>query len=166
MASPTPHRNIRPALQPTEIRTSDAISKTEIKSPPLEIPPGIEETRIKVLEIVAEFTGYPQEFIEMDADMEGELGIDSIKQAEIMAEIRSTFALPVDEEFQLRDHPTLAHILVYISSLNEVPTTQKSDSATQLALDEYVSNEDISMAANVVKSHSDEETLSKFFQSW
>ena len=31
--------------------------------------------------------------------MEGELGIDSIKQAEIMAEIRDRFSLPIDEDF-------------------------------------------------------------------
>ena len=34
--------------------------------------------------------------------MEGELGIDSIKQAEIMADLRSKFGLAVDEPFQLR----------------------------------------------------------------
>ena len=43
-----------------------------------------------------------------------------------MAEIRSSFALPLDEEFQLRDHPTLAHILVYISSMNGVQTNLDS----------------------------------------
>ena len=59
-------------------------------------------------------TGYPADFIEMDQDLEGELGIDTVKQAEIMAEIRDHFALPVDEDFVLSDHPTLNHFTAYI----------------------------------------------------
>ena len=50
----------------------------------------------------------------MDQDLEGELGIDTVKQAEIMAEIRDHFALPVDEDFVLSDHPTLNHFTAYI----------------------------------------------------
>ncbi len=72
-----------------------------------------------VVSVVVDHTGYPAEFLEMDADMEGELGIDSIKQAEIMAELREQFSLPVDEEFQLRDHPTLGHVISYISSFSK-----------------------------------------------
>ncbi|DAC08705.1 MAG TPA: hypothetical protein D7H88_02720, partial [Candidatus Poseidoniales archaeon] len=59
-------------------------------------------------------TGYPADFIEMDQDLEGELGIDTVKQAEIMAEIRDRFRLPVDEDFVLADHPTLNHFTAYI----------------------------------------------------
>ena len=72
-----------------------------------------------VLEIVSESTGYPEEFIEFDADMEGELGIDSIKQAEIMSEIRDRYSLPLDESFQLRDHPTIGHVIRYIDSFTD-----------------------------------------------
>ena len=49
--------------------------------------------------------------------MEGELGIDTVKQAEIMAEIRERFALPVDEEFVLSDYPTLNHMIGYIKRM-------------------------------------------------
>ena len=72
-----------------------------------------------MLEIVSESTGYPEEFIEFDADMEGELGIDSIKQAEIMSEIRDRYSLPLDESFQLRDHPTIGHVIRYIGSFTD-----------------------------------------------
>ena len=67
---------------------------------------------------MANHTGYPAEFLEMDADMEGELGIDSIKQAEIMADLREQFDIPLDEEFQLRDYPTLGHVISYIASFS------------------------------------------------
>ena len=67
-----------------------------------------------LVEVVVDHTGYPADFIEMDQDLEGELGIDTVKQAEIMAEIRDRFSLPVDEDFVLADHPTLNHFTAYI----------------------------------------------------
>ena len=50
----------------------------------------------------------------MDQDLEGELGIDTVKQAEIMGDVREIFSLPVDEDFVLSDHPTLNHFVSYI----------------------------------------------------
>ncbi|RJU81478.1 MAG: acyltransferase domain-containing protein [Candidatus Poseidoniales archaeon] len=72
------------------------------------------EIETRLIEVVVKHTGYPADFIEMDQDLEGELGIDTVKQAEIMAEVRDIFALPVDEDFILSDHPTLNHFTAYI----------------------------------------------------
>ncbi|MDE0707398.1 MAG: beta-ketoacyl synthase N-terminal-like domain-containing protein, partial [Candidatus Poseidoniales archaeon] len=68
----------------------------------------------KVIEIVVKHTGYPADFIELDQDLEGELGIDTVKQAEIMAELRDFYGLPVDESFVLSEHPTLNHMIAYL----------------------------------------------------
>ena len=46
----------------------------------------------KVVEVVVKHTGYPADFVELDQDLEGELGIDTVKQAEIMADIRDVFS--------------------------------------------------------------------------
>ena len=70
-----------------------------------------------VVEVVVHHTGYPADFIELDQDLEGELGIDTVKQAEIMADIRDRFSLPVDEDFVLADHPTLNHMMGYIQRM-------------------------------------------------
>ena len=67
-----------------------------------------------LVEVVVKHTGYPADFIEMDQDLEGELGIDTVKQAEIMVDVREIFNLPVDEDFLLSDHPTLNHFVAYI----------------------------------------------------
>ena len=64
-----------------------------------------------MVDVVVEHTGYPADFIELDQDLEGELGIDTVKQAEIMADIRTKFSLPVDEDFVLSDYPTLNHMI-------------------------------------------------------
>ena len=42
----------------------------------------------KVLEIVAEKTGYPEDMLEMDLDLEADLGVDTVKQAETFAAVR------------------------------------------------------------------------------
>ena len=70
-----------------------------------------------VVAVVVEHTGYPADFIELDQDLEGELGIDTVKQAEIMADIRDKFSLPIDEDFVLADHPTLNHMIGYIQRM-------------------------------------------------
>ncbi len=50
--------------------------------------------------LIAEKTGYPSDMLEDDMDLEGELGVDSIKQVEILSSLRDQFpSLPeVDPE--------------------------------------------------------------------
>ena len=79
---------------------------------------GNEAIESKLIDVVVKHTGYPADFIEMDQDLEGELGIDTVKQAEIMAEVRDIFSLPVDEDFVLSDHPTLNHFTAYIMKMS------------------------------------------------
>ena len=79
----------------------------------------------KVVEVVVKHTGYHEDFIELDQDLEGELGIDTVKQAEIMAELRDFYGLPVDESFVLSEHPTLNHMIAYLGQgEGEVPTVE------------------------------------------
>jgi acyl carrier protein len=75
------------------------------------------EIQPKLIGVVVKHTGYPEDFIEMDQDLEGELGIDTVKQAEIMGDVREIFSLPVDEDFILSDHPTLNHFVSYIEKM-------------------------------------------------
>ena len=95
-AEPTPE----PVAEPTPQKTVATISDTEMTQ--------------QVIDVVVKHTGYPADFIELDQDLEGELGIDTVKQAEIMVDIRTLFALPVDEDFLLSEHPTLNHMIGYI----------------------------------------------------
>jgi hypothetical protein len=66
---------------------------------------------VRVLEIVAEKTGYPTEMLDLDLDLESDLGIDTVKQAETFAAVRAAFNIPRDENLKLRDFPTLAHVI-------------------------------------------------------
>ena len=72
-----------------------------------------------VIDVVVTHTGYPADFVELDQDLEGELGIDTVKQAEIMADIRHKFDLPIDEDFVLSDYPTINHMIGYIHKMKD-----------------------------------------------
>ena len=70
--------------------------------------------RQKVLEIVAGMTGYPADMLDMDLDLEADLGIDTVKQAEIFAGLRESYSIPRDETLQLKDFPTLNHAVGFV----------------------------------------------------
>ena len=89
-------------------------SVVEATKPVVQASGDVSEIQPKLIAVVVKHTGYPEDFIEMDQDLEGELGIDTVKQAEIMGDVREIFSLPVDEDFVLSDHPTLNHFVDYI----------------------------------------------------
>jgi acyl carrier protein/NADP-dependent 3-hydroxy acid dehydrogenase YdfG len=53
-----------------------------------------------LLGIVAERTGYPTDMLGLDADLEADLGIDSIKRVEILGALRKTLPAPIAEAMQ------------------------------------------------------------------
>jgi acyl transferase domain-containing protein/acyl carrier protein/NAD(P)-dependent dehydrogenase (short-subunit alcohol dehydrogenase family) len=67
----------------------------------------------KVLEIVAEKTGYPKDMLDLDLDLEADLGVDTVKQAEMFASVRAAYNIPREENLKLRDFPTLAHVIQF-----------------------------------------------------
>ena len=52
----------------------------------------------RCLPIVAEKTGYPQDMLELDLDLEADLGIDTVKQAETFQAIREAYDIPFRKE--------------------------------------------------------------------
>ena len=47
--------------------------------------------------IVAELTGYPPELLDLDLDLEADLGVDTVKQAEVFAAVRERFGVERDD---------------------------------------------------------------------
>ena len=68
-----------------------------------------------MLAIVAEQTGYPPDLLDMDLDLEADLGIDTVKQAEVFATIRETYGIAFDDTLKLRDYPTLNHVVGFVN---------------------------------------------------
>ena len=59
----------------------------------------------RVLALVAEKTGYPMDMLDLDLDLEADLGVDTVKQAEVFATIREAYGIPRDDNIKLRDFP-------------------------------------------------------------
>ncbi|MBW2734057.1 MAG: SDR family NAD(P)-dependent oxidoreductase, partial [Deltaproteobacteria bacterium] len=68
----------------------------------------------KVMEIIAEQTGYPVDMLDPELDLEADLGIDTVKQAETFAAVRDTFEIERDDKLQLRDFPTVNHVVEFV----------------------------------------------------
>jgi hypothetical protein len=69
--------------------------QTLAPSPAPAVAPGA-DLQGALLELISERTGYPEELIELDLDLEADLSVDSIKRAEIAGEIVTRLGLPVD----------------------------------------------------------------------
>ena len=52
-----------------------------------------EEVQATMVNFVVDQTGYPAEMVELDADLEADLGIDSIKKAQLIGELAENFQL-------------------------------------------------------------------------
>ena len=59
-------------------------------------------------------TGYPTELLDLDLDLEADLGVDTVKQAEVFAAVRARFGVDRDDNLKLRDFPTLTHVIGWI----------------------------------------------------
>ena len=100
------------ATPPASPSGAVATTPAAVEAPPLAAV-SLESIKAKVLEIVAEKTGYPPEMLDLDLDLEADLGIDTVKQAEMFAAVRAAYNIPRDENMKLRDFPTLAHVIQF-----------------------------------------------------
>jgi acyl transferase domain-containing protein/acyl carrier protein/NAD(P)-dependent dehydrogenase (short-subunit alcohol dehydrogenase family) len=75
------------------------------------------ELEIFLINFVVEQTGYPPEIVELDADLEADLGIDSIRKAQLFGEIGQKYGLTADDSVSLDDFRTLRHLLEYMLPL-------------------------------------------------
>ncbi len=64
--------------------------------------------------MVSEKTGYPPDMLDLDLDLEADLGIDTVKQAELFAAIRTHYGIPRREDLRLSDYNTLAKTIQFV----------------------------------------------------
>jgi acyl transferase domain-containing protein/NADP-dependent 3-hydroxy acid dehydrogenase YdfG/acyl carrier protein len=96
--------------------TPEPTSAPEQQPEPASVQLNTPDVRAAVVEIVAELTGYPTELLDPDLDLEADLGVDTVKQAEVFASVRAKFGIERDETLKLRDFPTLNHVIGWIES--------------------------------------------------
>jgi len=109
-----PQTRVEPVAEPImalEIAEPEVIEQ-EVIEPEVELDEAA--VRDALLALVAEKTGYPADMLELDLDLEADLGVDTVKQAEIFASIRETYSIPRDDTLKLRDFPTLQHVIGFV----------------------------------------------------
>ena len=57
--------------------------------------------------------------IELDADLEADLGIDSIKKAQLFGELQEYFDITPTDDLTLDDFPTLRHVMNFLAARTE-----------------------------------------------
>ncbi len=85
-----------------------------------------------VVGIVSGLTGYPPDLLDVDLDLEADLGVDTVKQAEIFAAIRGHYGVERDDTLKLRDFPTLNHVVGWIrdkTGAGAIPKKAPGDAA-------------------------------------
>jgi len=108
-----------------EVIAPKSVELPEIKT---EAPEELSSERIqqKLVEIVAEKTGYPAEVLDMEAHLESGLGIDSIKRVQILSALQKEYAVLKDlDSAVLAKMNTLKEIIEYSNNFlnNEKPST-------------------------------------------
>ncbi len=102
----------------------DTIPTPEVETPEVET---VESSAVDtsnlgqtMLEITSEKTGYPVEMLEMDMDMEADLGIDSIKRVEIMGALQEAYPdLPKPDNLEeISELRTIGQIVDYLQTLS------------------------------------------------
>ena len=85
----------------------------------------VEDLTKTLLEIVAEKTGYPAEMLDLEMDLEADLGIDSIKRVEILGAMEDRVpGMPQVETETLAELRTLEEIVSMMSSVRSTSISQ------------------------------------------
>ncbi len=95
-------------------QTSAAVSPVAASPQGVPNAVAVDRVRERVLELVVEKTGYPKDMLDLDLDLEADLGVDTVKQAEMFAAIREIYNIPRDDSRKLRDYPTLSHVIRFV----------------------------------------------------
>src|SRR5205807_3736086 len=95
----------KPVAPPAE--TSSVVAS----SPKIRAEDAVKE---RILALAVEKTGYPADMLDLDLDLEADLGVDTVKQAEMFAAIRETYNIARDPNLKLRDFPTLARVIQFV----------------------------------------------------
>ncbi|WP_230470482.1 type I polyketide synthase [Lujinxingia vulgaris] len=103
------------------VRTEEADRVPGVRSEAADRVPGVRadvnraSIDAELMRVLCEQTGYEAEEIEVDYELEADLGVDTVKQAEIMAQVRELYGLERDESFRLSEYPTLRRMGDYVA---------------------------------------------------
>ncbi len=136
VAAPAP---VTPAVTPVAQPAPQATEATQaaaapVAAPVVAKPVALDEATVmkEVVAMVAEKTGYPEDMLDIDLDMEADLGIDTVKQAELFASLREHYGIAQQDGIQLKDYPTIRHCINF--ALNNAGGASAAQPAPQVTV--------------------------------
>ena len=119
-----------PAAAPVQTVTAPVQAAPAVSAAPAK---KLDEATVteEIVNLISEKTGYPKDMLELDLDMEADLGIDTVKQAELFAAMREMYNLPQAEGIQLKDYPTIRHCINYALSASKAAAAPAAEPAPQ-----------------------------------
>jgi malonyl CoA-acyl carrier protein transacylase len=99
---------------PVSAPTVPAAPVAALPAAPAPAPTGAADVERALIDVLCAKTGYDAAEIELDFELEADLGVDTVKQAEILAAVRERYGLPRDEKFRLADYPRLRDLAAYV----------------------------------------------------
>ena len=97
------------------------------------------------MNFVVEQTGYPEDMVDLDADLEGDLGIDSIKKAQLLGELNEKFRFSTADDMSgatsFDDFATLRSIRDFIvKRLEDAPAPSLQEEASSFSSEDSIEN--------------------------
>jgi acyl transferase domain-containing protein/NAD(P)H-dependent flavin oxidoreductase YrpB (nitropropane dioxygenase family)/NAD(P)-dependent dehydrogenase (short-subunit alcohol dehydrogenase family) len=111
-----------------------------------------EQLKVRLLQIVSGRTGYPSEMLDLDLDLEADLGIDSIKRVEIVGALQKAYPHLIQRQGQtapeeLTKRKTLRGIIDWISNTMNSQIKGKTE-GTSSAQQEVAANQTLVEGVN------------------
>ena len=120
VAAPTVPTRSNELTSSHELPSSNQLtSKSPVVEPRTSLD--LEQLKEAILDVIVE-TGYPKEMIGLDADLEADLGLDSIQKLEILATVQRYITIPEDNYAAVANIRTVNQVLEFAKSLEPAAT--------------------------------------------
>lgn len=112
---------VAPVASPALACSAPAAKAVEASPAPADSPAAIPDLKPLLLKIASERTGYPEDMVALDQDIEADLGIDSIKRVEILGLFRRSLPEPFAQDLRAEMEevarlPTFQQILDFVQN--------------------------------------------------
>ena len=131
-AAPAVHpRVVEPAaIRPRFVEPAAAVSEPQPARPPAPAPAkptATDRVEAVLVAVVAEKTGYPAEMLDLDMQLDADLGIDSIKRVEILSDLQERLPdAPAIKPEHLGTLRTLREIALFLSAGEAIAPVSKT----------------------------------------
>ncbi len=120
-----------------EVNTSAPVNTDSKEIGSTNIDSGVQRTEVeqKVKEIFEIKTGYPVAMLDSTLDLEADLGIDSVKQADVLGMIREHFGYELDPNVDIKEFNTIDKITKYTLGRIGAPSTSIDTETDKTAIE-------------------------------